>query len=433
MTKPSLRVTSLGSVAKVISGFAFKSAEFNETGIPVIKIRNIQLGEIDLTETQCVPEHYLSIDIKYHVHFGDILISLTGSHINQPNSVVGRVARYRRGLPKALLNQRAGKVLIRKPDKCDTGFLYYHLYVEEIRREIAAFAHGAANQANVSPGQIESLCLYLPSLPTQRKIAAILSAYDDLIENNRRRIKIMEEMAQNLYREWFVKFRFPGHQQAHFNDSPLGPIPEGWEVSSVRNASSLVSRGPSLKYSDKEGIPVLNQRCVRDGEISLDTIQHAEPLGKNKEHLYLRQYDILINSMGVGTLGRVSRNVSIIEKMIIHNCITVVRPDVSRVSAPQLFYCIKDNQTRFESLGVGATGQTSLRPEVIKETSILLPTEEVSKQFSHFVLPLWDQVGVLKRRNEVLRRTRDLLLPRLISGEVDVSELDIAIPEEAIA
>ena len=200
MTNPYQRITPLGSVAKVISGFAFRSGEFSETGILVIKIKNIQLGEIDLTDTQCVSDHYLSIPIKYHVDCGDILISLTGSHINQPNSVVGRVARYNRRLPKALLNQRAGKVLVMEPDKCDPGFLYYHLYEEKIRREIAAFAHGAANQANVSPGQIESLCISLPPLPTQQKIAAILSAYDDLIENNLRRITILETMAQNLYR-----------------------------------------------------------------------------------------------------------------------------------------------------------------------------------------------------------------------------------------
>ena len=262
MTKGSQRITPLGTVVKVISGFAFKSTEFDESGIPVIKIKNIQLGEVDLADIQCVPEQYLSIDSKYHVHQGDILISLTGSHINQPNSVVGRVARYNKGSPKALLNQRAGKVIIRKPEKCDAGFLYYHLYDEKIRRDIAAFAHGAANQANVSPSQIGSLCIYLPPLPTQRKIAAILSAYDDLIENNLRRIKILEEMAQNLYREWFVKFRFPDHKHARFTDSPLGRIPEGWEVVKVGEILKKVKRGSKIQkhYYAAEGlIPVVDQ------------------------------------------------------------------------------------------------------------------------------------------------------------------------------
>ena len=107
----------LGDVADVASGYAFKSSEFGETGIPVIKIKNVRVGYVDLSEVDHVPDNYLDIPDRYHVRAGDVLISLTGSHISQPNSVVGRVARYSAGLPDCLLNQRVGKVIVKNSNR----------------------------------------------------------------------------------------------------------------------------------------------------------------------------------------------------------------------------------------------------------------------------------------------------------------------------
>lgn len=237
-------------------------------------------------------------------------------------------------------------------------------------------------------------------------------------------------MAQNIYREWFVNFRFPGHENVKMVDSPMGKIPEGWEPTHVEKVVALVSRGASLVYTENGGIPVLNQRCIREGEISLEAVQYAMPLSEKKHYLYLRRFDILINSMGVGTLGRVSRNISIYEKMIIHNCITVVRANPERASNLYMYYCLRDCQAYLESLGVGTTGQTSLRIDSILEIPLLLPTQVLLKLFSSLIFPIWEQIGNLKRRTNILRQTSDLLLPKLISGEVDVSELDITIPED---
>jgi type I restriction enzyme, S subunit len=231
----------LGEVAKVISGYAFRSSEFRESGIPVIKIKNIKLGQVDFNDIQFVSKEYLKIESKYHLSQDDILISLTGSHINQPNSIVGRVALFPKGAGNALLNQRAGKILIIN-DECNNRFLYYQLFEEGTRKEIASFAHGAANQANVSPSQIESIQLFMPALLTQQKIAAILSAYDNLIENNLRRIKILEEIAQFIYREWFIRFRFPGHKNVKMVDSSLGKIPEGWALTPISKITKEINQ-----------------------------------------------------------------------------------------------------------------------------------------------------------------------------------------------
>ena len=410
----------LGEVADVISGYAFKSSEFGDSGIPVIKIKNIRVGLVDLTGADRVDEKFLSIPERYHVRAGDILISLTGSHISQPNSVVGRVARHSAGLPDCLLNQRAGKVIIRDRNACDLSFLFYALSESETVRAIAMKAHGAANQANVSPTQVESVEIPLPPPPVQRRISGILSAHDELIANCQRRIQLLEAMARALYREWFVHFRFPGHEKLPRVASSLGDIPQGWAVSSVRELAELVSRGPSLSYVDDNGFPVLNQRCVRGGEIELQAIQYAAPLSERDSALYLRLYDVLVNSMGVGTLGRVSRNLSVTEPMIIHNCITVVRAKDVEATAALLYYRISDCQAHFDSLGVGSTGQTSLRIEVIEDVLVALPPRILLEGFAKSVQPMWEQMGNLKRRLQNLRRTRDLLLPRLLSGQVEL-------------
>ena len=433
MTKESLRITPLRTVAKVISGFAFKSTEFGESGIPVIKIKNIQLGDVDLTEIQYVADKYLSIDSKYHVNQGDILISLTGSHINQPNSVVGRVARYKNGFPKALINQRVGKVLIKRPEQCDAIFLYFQLFDEKIRRDIATFANGAANQANVSPSQIESLCVYLPSLSTQRKIAAILSAYDDLIENNLRRIKILEDMAQNLYREWFVKFRFPGHQQAHFIESAIGRIPEGW----LGLFPDFVDfkEGPGLRKWQyrSEGLPFLNIRTLVDNDIDLSKVQYLDPkeVEVKYQHFLLKEYDHVVSSSG--TLGRIVTIQKQHLPLMLNTSIIRMRPSTIRVARWQLKHFLSSDyfQNQILSFAIGAA-QPNFGPSHLQQMLIVSPSDEIGLLYEETVEPLEVMIGTLVRKNTTLRRTRDLLLPKLISGDVDVSELDITISEEAV-
>lgn len=438
-TKTSLRITHLSTVAKVISGFAFKSAEFCESGIPVIKIKNIQLGEVNLADIQCVPEQYLSIDSKYHVHQGDILISLTGSHINQPNSVVGRVARYPKGFPDTLLNQRAGKVLIKKPEKCDACFLYYQLYDENIRGDIAAFAHGAANQANVSPGQIESLCIHLPPLPTQRKIAAILSAYDDLIENNLRRIKILEEMAQNLYREWFVKFRFPGHQQARFTNSPLGLIPEGWEVSVLGEHLIALESGKRPKGGAKDlafGIPSVGAENIFGiGRHKYQSEKYvSREFFKGMRQGVVKDGDVALYKDGA-YIGRSAyfRDSFPHAQFCVNEHVFLLRTTGKRLTQNILYLWLQETDT---VSGIRATNANAAQPGInqkgVNGVSLIVPPLDIAGRFDQLAEPSLALIVSLAKRNEALRRTRDLLLPRLISGEVDVSELDIAVPEEVL-
>lgn len=303
--------------------------------------------------------------------------------------------------------------------KVDSSFLYYSLRTR--KQELLSL--GAATGVRTPILNKSAFCetkVTIPPLPIQQRIAGILSAYDELIENSQRRVKILEVMARALYREWFVHFRFPGHENHPRVVSPLGEIPQGWEVKNVRQVAGLVSRGPTLTYVDSGGVQVVNQRCIRNDEIEMQAVQYAAPLSDKKSHLYLRPRDVLINSMGVGTLGRVSRNLSIDEPTIIHNCITVVRARSGEPTTAFLFYRLSACQEHFESLGVGATGQTSLRIETIEEVQFAFPPVALLSDFEEVALPMWTQIGVLKLQIQNLRRTRDLLLPRLLSGQIEV-------------
>jgi type I restriction enzyme S subunit len=299
----------------------------------------------------------------------------------------------------------------------DSDFVYYISQIDEFRKYAIGSMVGASGRQRADATFVGNYEILLPPLPTQRRIASILSAYDDLIENNLKRIKLLEEIAQRTYEEWFVKFRVNGRQL--IIDEKTG-LPEGWRLVSVKDYSEEISKGPSLNYdNDGNKFPVINQSCIRNGEIELEKILFAQELSNNKQNCYLKINDILINSMGQGTLGRVSKNVSINERFIIHNCITFVRAK-EIFSQYQLFYFLSSKQSYFEGVAQGSTGQTTLKVSLIEELEIQLAPKKLIDHFNSIIKPLWEQMGILKKQNQKLKETRDILLPKLMNGTINV-------------
>jgi len=298
--------------------------------------------------------------------------------------------------------------------KANAKFIKY--YFDTIRPQVRQLTKGAT-QDNLSIDKLLSFKIPTPTIEIQNKIASILSVYDDLIENNTRRIKILEEMVRMLYREWFVNFRFPGHEQVRMVDSSLGLIPEGWEVKTVGEVCSLVKRGISPKYDESSNSIVINQKCIRDFRLSLkESRAHNSKVPAEK---YVALGDVLVNSTGVGTLGRVAQVLYKIKDCTVDSHVTIVRPKEfvdADFMGIQMFEC----QGHFESLGQGATGQTELGREAIASTDFLWAPSEIQKKFSAVVKPMRNQVVTLLKKNQNLRQTRDLLLPKLISGEIEV-------------
>jgi type I restriction enzyme, S subunit len=403
------RLRRLGSVATVVSGYAFKSSELEETGdIPVVKIRNIRHGYTDLSEASYVSKARLKLNEKYHIRSGDILMSLTGSHESQPNSVVGRVGLYQEGLPEALLNQRAGKVI---PDHSLIlpTYLYYVLLSSSTRKKIARLAHGAASQANVSPSQVEGIIIDVPPLDAQKTIGEALSAYDKLISTNTRRIKALNEIIDNYYLEWFVRFRQTGSEAAH--------LPAGWVFLNVKDIAESITRGISPTYADSGSWLVVNQRCIRNGYLNLEAARRHG--GKVTARKILQTGDILINSTGVGTLGRVAQFNGPQQQLTTDSHVTIIRPG-GNIYPYYLGAFFKMNQNTLEGLGRGTTGQLELDKQSLEDLKILVPANDIQEKFNSLARLASEETTRLLQMNKSLSDARDILLAHLINTNLQV-------------
>ncbi len=404
----------------VISGYAFKSTDWREQGIPVIKIGNISNGSdvIYDEQTQHVDnDFYTSLDEKYHIEKGDVLISLTGSHINQPNSMVGRCCRNYSG-NKFLLNQRAGKVI--PLDNTDGGYLYYLLSTNAVKYDIANRAYGVANQLNVSPKDIKSIKWCFPDIQKQRRIADVLSAYDDLIENNNKRIALLEKAAQELYKEWFVRFRFPGHENTKF----VNGLPEGWEIKPLGEITDIGS-SKRVYLSDyiANGVPFYRSKEIiqlSEGQDISEPLYISDEVYKNFQKKFgaPRKYDILITS--VGTIGRsyLSDGHAFYFK---DGNLTWLKTCNSPELATMIYCwlnCEQGKQT-LSLLTIG-TSQSALTIENLRKIKIVIPVPQILNFFAEKVMNINNQKDYLKKQKQNLIKQRDLLLPRLMSGKLEV-------------
>ena len=257
----------------------------------------------------------------------------------------------------------------------------------------------------------------LPPLATQQRIAGILSAYDELIENSQRRIKILESMVRVLYREWLVDFRYPGFEFVPLVQSPLGGIPQGWEIKTLGDISSYISRGISPHYNEDGDSVVINQKCIRNQRLSLEPARRQLKAIPNEKQL--RFGDVLINSTGVGTLGRVAQVYERIEKHTIDSHVSIARA-ADNIDLNFYGSCLLNHQETFERLGIGATGQTELSRAAIAGVEVVVPPTEIQLQFGEVVGEIRTAIENLGKQIQNLRTTRDALLPRLLSGQIDV-------------
>jgi type I restriction enzyme S subunit len=408
------RTRRLADVANVIPGYAFKSKDWSKDGIPVIKIKNI-IGDlsIDTTDADCVPSDLLTAKLhKFVLNDGDILVAMTGA-------TAGKVGRMRCKRPH-LLNQRVAKLV---PFDIDPLFFWAIVSSEEYQERFFKLADGAA-QPNMSGGQIEGVVLLVPPLPTQRKIASILSAYDDLIENNTRRIAILEEMAQSIYREWFVNFRFPGHENAKFIDSPLGKIPHGWKVLPLKEVYKTSSGStPSRKvdkYYQQGSINWVKTKELEDRFI-WETEEKITEEGLANSSAKVFPTNTVIMAMYGATIGQLG--ILGAEATTNQACCGFLTSQ-SRYGYPYLFFNLLVNRTDIINLRTGAA-QQNISQEVIREIPFLVPSLLVVQKFNDSVEPFLQSILRLQKKKVNLNRTRDLLLPKLISGQLDVENLDI--------
>ncbi|PTQ86774.1 restriction endonuclease subunit S [Agitococcus lubricus] len=307
------------------------------------------------------------------------------------------------------------------------------LYVTDFKSNFPKFIYfflktidfEGANSAGAVPGinrnNLKNIVVKIPDLETQKKIASILSNYDDLIQTNQQRIALLEEAAQRLYDEWFVKLRFPNHEQVPVVDG----VPEGWERVTFADICESVGGGtPSTKvneYWDNGDVSWVTPTDITrlSSLILLDTEKKITQKGlKDSSAKMLPANTILMTSRAsIGYFGLIDRPVCTNQGFIS----IIPNNDIDRM------FILFNLKSRLEEIDGLATGSTfkELSRRVFRAMSITLPTRELRQFFSDFVLPLFEQMRTITQQNQKLAQARDALLPRLMSGKMDVSGLSL--------
>ena len=292
----------------------------------------------------------------------------------------------------------------------DVRFVKYCF--DMLQRDCKQISQGTA-QDNLSWQKLSTIKFPAPPIEIQSRIADILSAYDDLIENNRKQIKLLEEAAQRLYKEWFVDLRFPGYEHTKIVDG----VPEGWEKKSVSSISSVLRRGISPKYNDQGNYTVINQKCIRQTVVLFDEARKQEKI--YPEELNLQDSDTVICSTGAGTLGRVGQVFGNYDNTTFDSHVTLIRAK-KEIGQQYLFQSLKFNQSYFTDMGKGSTNQLELNRETIQNLAVFIPTKDIINRFELLAQALHDKITMLSNEIICLQEARDRLLPELISGKMEV-------------
>jgi type I restriction enzyme S subunit len=383
-------------------GTQLKASEYVDEGTPVINVRNIGFGDIRTEKLDYLP---------------DPVVDRLSDHLLQPNDIVfGRKGAVERHafIRQAQDNWFQGSDCLRlrfKSDSVDPQFVSYCLLTQEHKDWMVNQCSHGATMTSLNQDIVSRIPLHLPPLPTQYRIAAVLSAYDDLIENNTQRIAALEAAAQALYREWFVEMRFPGHESADWWDSELGRIPVGWEVKPF---------GEVTHNFDKKRIPVSKiEREKMRGEYpyygASGVVDYVNDyifdgryllIAEDGENLRSRKTPIAFFATGrfwVNNHAHIVQGKEFVSseylKIFIDNL--DVMPYITGAAQPKL------SQTNMNRI------------------AILIADQQTHLEFDEFAGNCFAEIDLLEQKNAVLREVRDQLLPRLISGELLVDDMEV--------
>ena len=398
----SWKKAKLSECCQSISDGDHQAPPKSNKGIPFVTISNIKDNSFDFTNCMHVPQSYYdNLLAKRKPQKGDILYSVVGSF----------------GIPVLMKEnvkftfQRHIAILRPNPHIVEPAYMYYSMLSKAFFLQADAAAIGAA-QRTISLSSLQNLTINLPDLPTQRRIASILSAYDDLIQNNRRQIKLLEEDAQRLYREWFVELRFPGHESVKVVDG----VPEGWMKGTVDNIVKLLSGYPfkSSEYVSSGKYRLITIKNVKDGEFSPDNVDYIDQLpDKVPSHCILTEGDILLSL--TGNIGRVC---------IVNGYNYLLNQRVAKLQTlhPAYAYCMfrsKEMLNKMTALSNGVA-QQNLSPIRAEKIRILIPSSNLLFQFKNIVEPIISQIILLNNQITFACEARDRLLPELMDGEMEV-------------
>lgn len=316
---------------------------------------------------------------------------------------------------------------IANPALTSETFIKY--YIDFLKLEMQSASRGTT-QDNLSVDKLLRFKFQIPAKNIQLKIESILGSLDYAILINKRKIEALEEVSSKIYREWFINFKFTGHDKVKMtntNHPEFETIPETFTVSNLGNLASLINRGISPTYNDNSTVKVINQRCIRNHAIDLDLMRgNSKSFSAEK---ILKQWDSLVNSTGTGTLGRVATVSFEPSNLTCDSHVSILRPG-KNIDPIWFSMVVMSCESYFERSGEGATGQTELSRERISQAQVVVPPIELQEKFGSHVKPMLELKWNLTCKIKLLSNIRDLLLPKLISGEIDASEVLKIDPKE---
>ncbi len=293
-------------------------------------------------------------------------------------------------------------------DVCNGDYLYYLVTSSIVREPAIKSMVGSSGRQRVQTDVLQNIEIAVPPIAEQRKIADILTGLDDKIAINERINNNLLQQALAIFKAWFIEHDVSEH--------------EDWQMVTLEDITSLVTRGIAPKYSDESDQIVINQKCIRDHMLDLSPARKHTP--KKVSEKWLQKGDLLINSTGQGTLGRAAQIWFSPVNMTVDSHVTIVRP-----RNENLIYYIGLwgilHEREIESLHTGSTGQTELPRDRVKGLELPLPDENTLDQFNSVVKPITEFIISNQNENIRLADLRDSLLPRLMSGEIDVSDIDL--------
>lgn len=322
---------------------------------------------------------------RSQIQKGDMLFSMAGAYL-------GKISLVREGDYPSNTNQAVAIIRL-IPGICDSDYLYYYMTQKSFNEQVYSFCAQAA-QPNINLEQIGRLKINLPTIATQQKIASILSAYDFQIENNKKRIKLLEQMAENLYKEWFVRFRFPGYETVQFERG----VPKGWITEKLGNVANIRTGKCNREDAEEGGIFPLFDRSQ---EIK-------------KSNTWLMDCEaIIVPGEGTSFTPRYYEG-----KFNLHQRCYCVEPR-QKGTGKFLFYMLMFNKAYFLSVATGAT-VPSLRQNNFTKMKFIMPSFDLCRQYDKHITLFFTEIDTLSKQVETLTSQRDLLLPRLMSGKLSI-------------
>ena len=402
-------IAKLGDISKNIQTGPFGSqlhqSDYSECGIPVVMPRDLVGGKISEESIARVDKTHVERLCRHKIEVGDILYSRRGD--------VGRCAYVTKKEEGWLCGTGCLRVTI-DSEKADSRFVFFQLQHPDTVGWVEKHAVGAT-MLNLNTTILSSVPIRLPALEIQKRIADILSAYDDLIENNQKQIKLLEEAAQRLYKEWFVDLRFPGHENTKIVDG----VPEGWNECTVENFGTVIT-GKTPPTSNKEyytngKVPFVTIPDMHNVVYPLKTEKRLTIEGaQTQKNKYIPPNSVMISC--IGTVGLVSIATEVCQTNQQINSIILNNEDD--------LYFFYESMLRMKDLldGLGSNGatMTNVNKSKLEKLIIISPSKDIVKQYNDVCKPLFESALNLSRKNVYLKNMREALLPKLMSGEAEV-------------